>query len=54
MVTKCLTVKSWESKNSEYWVYDGMCGSENHGYIFNDFSIGDLPITVEHIIDYVF
>ena len=43
-----------------YWVdvFQGsstMCGSDD-GYIFNDYTLFDsnLPVTIDHIINYVF
>lgn len=54
LVIKCLTVKTW-NKNG-YWVYDGTCGCDNGGYIFNDYVLlkKNLPVTVEHIVEYLF
>lgn len=54
MIINCINNIKWE--NGYFWSSgDGMCGSEN-GYIFNNYVLFDkmLPITVEHIVDYVF
>ena len=51
MILNCLN--NIEYENGEYWSCDYMCGSES-GYIFNDFTLSDFPVTIEHIVNYVF
>lgn len=46
-----LETKDWEK--DDLWCVDGMCGSKR-GYVFNDYPVKKLPITVEHIVDYSF
>ena len=43
------------AKYGEMWSDEGMCGSDG-GYIFNNYNLldSDLPLNVEHIINYVF
>lgn len=53
MILNCLNRIDYS--NGEYWSSGDMCGSES-GYIFNDFTLYEdkLPITIEHIVNYVF
>tara|TARA_R110000772_G_scaffold43995_5_gene101261 strand:- start:3569 stop:3832 length:264 start_codon:yes stop_codon:yes gene_type:complete len=53
MIRNCINGTNWN--RSDKWVSDGMCGSDG-GYIFNDYPLLDtnLPIKVEHIVNYVF
>ena len=56
MVINCIRGIEWESTDHNYWTVHGMCGSERGGYIFNDYALFTkmLPLTIDHIIDYVF
>lgn len=54
MVINCISNIPWAFE--DYWVGQShMCGSDQ-GYIFNDFRLltKDLPITIDHIVEYVF
>lgn len=53
MIRNCINGTNWN--RSDKWVSDSMCGSDG-GYIFNDYPLLDtnLPIKVEHIVNYVF
>jgi len=47
-----LETKNWQK--DDLWCIDGMCGSDR-GYIFSDYRVYEkLPVTVEHIVEYVF
>lgn len=52
MMSNAIQKKNWESSDRKYWVYGGMCGGEM-GYIFNDHLLPKLPLTIEHIIEYI-
>ena len=54
MVLNCLNGVEYE-KNG-FWSYDDTCGCEHLGYAFNDFTLGtnELPVTIEHIVNYIF
>ena len=54
MVLSCINNVDYD-KNG-LWSSDDMCGSENRGYAFDDFglSTNELPVTIEHIVNYVF
>lgn len=54
MIINCLNGTSWEK--NDLWVDGDMCGSDR-GYIFGGNSTlfnNKLPVTIEHIINYVF
>lgn len=53
MVEHCILNKNYE--HADLWASHGMCGSDQ-GYIFNEYPLGDidLPLYVEHIVNYVF
>lgn len=54
MIKCCINYDEFKEVDG-LWVEDGMCGS-NGGYIFNDYVLFDknLPVTIEHIVHYVF
>jgi len=52
MISNTICNKEWESVDEKYWAYGEMCGS-NMGYIFNDYLLPDLPLTIEHIVEYI-
>jgi hypothetical protein len=47
--------KTGDWEDGDMWYNNDMCGSDS-GYIFNDYALFDttLPVTVEHIVNYVF
>lgn len=54
MVLNCLNNVEYDNEDG-FWASGNMCGSES-GYIFNKFTLFDttLPVTIEHIVNYVF
>jgi|GEM_PF-6353621 len=54
MIIHCINKDKWEKivDRISYWTVDGICGADV-GYIFNDFSRFNCPITVEHIVNFV-
>ena len=50
------SLNSVDYEKNGFWSYGDTCGCETLGYAFNDFSLFDknLPITIEHIVNYVF
>lgn len=51
MVRAAITGGRYEK--DDLWASDGICGSDR-GYIFNGATDITFPMTVDHIIDYVF
>jgi hypothetical protein len=53
MILNCLNKIDYE--NDEYWTSGDICGSDS-GYVFNNFTLFEdkLPVTIEHIVNYVF